>query len=625
MQLLNIENCQKRYGEKLLFENLNFSISKGQKIALVAKNGSGKTTLLRLIAGEEGPEGENAKIELNQDTHRYYLRQEPKFLAGSTVMETVYDSENPVIRLIHEHEMALLSNDAEKIQELALKMDDQKAWKTEVRIKETLSRFNILDLDQSIDELSGGQIKRLALAKMIIDEPAFIILDEPTNHLDLDMIEWLEQYLQNPNLTIFMVTHDRYFLERICSEIFEIDQAALHIYRGNYSQYLEKKENRVQNELVNQEKAQKLYKKELEWIRRMPKARGTKAKSRVEKFSEIKAQAFNKRDDTSLKINLKSSRMGSKILEAHAISKSYGDLSIVESFSYKFKKRERLGLVGKNGVGKSTFLDLLTQKIRPDGGKIVVGDTIKFGYYTQDGITLNQDKRVIEVIRDIAEYIPLEKGLKLTAESLLETFLFPRSQQQVYVSQLSGGERRRLYLLTILMENPNFLILDEPTNDLDILTLNVLEDYLMQFPGCLLVVSHDRYFLDKMVDHLFIMEGKGVIKDYNFTYTEYRNEVKSKRYDVATKGDIGPSKTERQEKQEKVVDREKQKKIKNRINKIERELEQLETRKSSLTEKFMEELSMEDITKYSKELEEVKSAIDAFEEEWMVLSEENQT
>ncbi len=617
MQLLNIENCNKSYGEKKLFENLNFTISQGQKIALVAKNGSGKTTLLRLIAGEESPEGETAKIQFTPNISRYYLLQDPVFEKGATVLETVYDSENPKILAIKAHAEALLANDQEAIEKASLKVDDLKAWNTEVKIKEILSKFNISDLEKSVDELSGGQLKRLSIAKMIIDEPDFIILDEPTNHLDLDMIEWLEQYLQSNHLTIFMVTHDRYFLERICTEIFELDQGELFVYRGNYSDYLEKKDLRVSNELVNQEKAKKLYKKELEWIRKMPKARGTKAKSRVDKFDEIKKKAFNNRDDSTLSINLKSSRLGSKILEAHAITKAFDEQIIIKSFSYKFKRGERIGVVGKNGVGKSTFLNILTKDLRPDGGKIVVGETINFGYYTQDGIKLNKDKRVLEVIRDIAEYIPLDKGKKLTAESLLETFLFPRSQQQVYVSQLSGGEKRRLYLLTILMSNPNFLILDEPTNDLDILTLNVLEDYLMQFQGCLLVVSHDRYFLDKMVDHLFILEGEGVIKDYNHTYSEYRAHKKANQY---TSND---SKAENKSDDKKAaqLDREKQKKIKNRINKIEREIDTLEAKKSQLTLKFNEELSLEDIQKFSKELDEVKSQIEKYEEEWMELTE----
>ncbi len=617
MQLLNIENCNKSYGEKKLFEGLNFTISQGQKIALVAKNGSGKTTLLRLIAGDESPEGENASISFTPNIARYYLLQDPVFEKGSTVLETVYHSDNPKILAIKAHAEAMLANDQPAIEKASLRVDDLKAWNTEVKIKEILSKFNISDLDKSVDELSGGQLKRLSIAKMIIDEPDFIILDEPTNHLDLDMIEWLEQYLQSSHLTIFMVTHDRYFLERICTEIFELDQGELFVYRGNYSDYLEKKEARVSNELVNQEKAKKLYKKELEWIRKMPKARGTKAKSRVDKFDDIKKKAFNHRDDSSLSINLKSSRLGSKILEAHAITKSFGEQTIIESFSYKFKRGERIGVVGKNGVGKSTFLNILTKQLRPDGGKIVVGETINFGYYTQDGIQLNKDKRVIEVIRDIADFIPLDKGKKLTAESLLETFLFPRSQQQVYVSQLSGGEKRRLYLLTILMSNPNFLILDEPTNDLDILTLNVLEDYLMQFQGCLLVVSHDRYFLDKMVDHLFILEGEGKIKDYNHTYTEYRAQKKANQY--AANGNKEAHLSE--DKKAAKVDREKQKKLKNRINKIEREIDTLEDRKSALTQKFNEELSLEDIQKFSKELEEVKVQIASFEEEWMELTE----
>lgn len=615
MQILNVEACSKSYGEKLLFEDISFSISKSQKIALIAKNGTGKSTLLRIIAGEESPEGERANIEFNPGISTYFLKQEPNFHKSSTVLECIYESDNPKILAVQNYAQAILEKNQKEIENQSLILDDLKAWDTEVRIKEVLSKFNITDLEKTVGQLSGGQVKRLAIAKMIINEPDFIVLDEPTNHLDMDMIEWLEDYLQTNSITLFMVTHDRYFLERICSEMFELENGELFTYRGNYSDYLEKKEARIQNEQSQLYKAKKLYKRELDWIRRMPKARTSKSKSRVDKFSEIKKQAFANREESNLSIQLKASRLGSKILEAHAISKSYGDLKIIESFSYKFKRGERVGIVGKNGVGKSTFLDILTQKTRPDGGKIVLGETIKFGYYTQDGIKLNEDKRVIEVIRDIAEYIPLEKGQKLTAESLLETFLFPRSQQQVYISQLSGGEKRRLYLLTVLMENPNFLIMDEPTNDLDILTLNVLEDYLLSFPGCLLVVSHDRFFLDKMVDHLFILEGEGKIKDYNQTYSEYRSLQKA-----ALPKQVNHEKDEGQ-KAEAKLDRDQQKKIKNRINKIEREIASFEEKKEELTTQFSGDLSLEEIQQKSIELEETKDKIGELEMEWLELSE----
>ena len=522
MQYLLLENINKSFGEKVLFDDINLSITKGDKIALIAKNGSGKTTLLKVIAGTEGIEGENATIQTAKGIEIAYLEQEPYFHPDASVLDAVLESDHPSIHAIRVYEEALQTGDNAALEEAIVKIEDLKAWDVEHRMREILSKLNITDLKQKVGQLSGGQKKRIALAKIILRNPDFLILDEPTNHLDIDMIEWLENYLESSQLTIFMVTHDRYFLERVCNTIIELDRGNVYPYKGNYSNYLEKKDARMANESVVLDKTQKLFKKELQWIRRQPKARSTKAKSRVDDFQDIKQRAHQKLDDDEMTIHIKSSRMGSKILEAHGLTKSFGDKHIIKLFNYKFKKGERVGIVGPNGAGKSTVLKLLTGELKPDGGKVVVGDTIVFGYYTQSGMNLKDDKRVIEVVRDIAEYIPLEKGQKLTAESLLEKFLFPRAQQRVYVSQLSGGERRRLYLLTILMSNPNFLILDEPTNDLDVLTLNVLENFLMDFPGCLIIVSHDRYFTDKLVQHLFILDGEGGVKDYNGNYSKYR-------------------------------------------------------------------------------------------------------
>jgi len=615
MQYLLLDNVSKSYGEKVLFKGLNLSISKGDKIALVAKNGSGKTTLLRVIAGEEAPEGETAKIHFAKGLKTAYLRQEPVLNPNATALEAVLDSDNPAIRAIQAYEMALMENNEVKLQEQITIIEDLKAWDIEVRIKEVLSKLKLDKMDQTVSSMSGGQKKRVALAKILIDEPDFLILDEPTNHLDLEMIEWLEIYLQNSNLTLFMVTHDRYFLERVCNEIVELDRGNLFVYRGNYSAFLEKKAARMQNDAANLDKTKKLYSKELQWIRRQPKARGTKAKSRVDAFDEIKEKAHTNLDEDELKIHIKAARMGSKIVEAHAIQKSFGDTKIVNSFSYKFKKGERVGIVGPNGAGKTTFLKLLTKDIRPDGGKVVIGDTIVFGYYTQSGMNLTEDKRVIDVIRDIAEFIPLEKGLKLTAESLLERFMFPRPQQQVYVSQLSGGEKRRLYLLTVLMENPNFLILDEPTNDLDIVTLNVLESYLVDFPGCLIIVSHDRYFMDKLVDHLFILEGNGEIKDFNGNYTEFRNKKKIELRNQPSEP-VDEQKAEKKEKQKASFE---QRKAYNRVLK---EIEKLEAKKAKITESFNNpDLTPEQITDLSKELAETKTKIEEKEELWMELAE----
>lgn len=617
MQFLQLENINKSFGEKILFENLNLSISKGQKIALVAKNGSGKTTLLKIVAGDEAPEGENAKIHIAKHIKIGYLKQEPKLNNNDTALEAVLASENESLKAIRNYELALIEKDNDKLQECISKIEDLKAWDIEVRIKEILSRLNITDLNQLVGTMSGGQKKRLALAKILIDEPDFLILDEPTNHLDLEMIEWLEEFLEKSNLTLFMVTHDRYFLEIVCNEIIEIDNGTIHVYRGNYSQFLEKKAARHLNEEANLDKMKKLYTKELQWVRRQPKARGTKAKSRVDDFDRIKAAAHKNVVSDEMSIHIKATRMGSKILEAHALQKSFGDKVIVDGFSYKFKKGDKVGIVGPNGAGKTTFLKLLTKQIRPDGGKIVIGDTVAFGYYTQEGINLQNDKRVIDVIRDIADYIPLEKGGKLTAETLLERFLFPRSQQQVYVSQLSGGEKRRLYLLSVLMSNPNFLILDEPTNDLDVITLNILEEYLMEFPGCIIIVSHDRYFMDKIIDHLFVLDSKsGNVQDFPGNYTQFRlkqTEEIQRSYDSNSE-----SKQVTDKKQKQKANYEQRK----AYNRLMNEIEKLESKKIQIENKFMDStLSVEKITELSQELNKLKDKLETKETEWLELAE----
>ena len=622
MQYLLLENINKSFGEKVLFDDINLSITKGDKIALIAKNGSGKTTLLKVIAGTEGIEGENAKIQTAKGIEIAYLEQEPYFHSDASVLDAVLESDHPSIQAIRVYEEALQIGDNAALEEAIVKIEDLKAWDVEHRMREILSKLNITDLKQKVGQLSGGQKKRIALAKIILRNPDFLILDEPTNHLDIDMIEWLENYLESSQLTIFMVTHDRYFLERVCNTIIELDRGNVYPYKGNYSNYLEKKDARMANESVVLDKTQKLFKKELQWIRRQPKARSTKAKSRVDDFQDIKQRAHQKLDDDEMTIHIKSARMGSKILEAHGLSKSFGDKHIIKSFNYKFKKGERVGIVGPNGAGKSTVLKLLTGELKPDGGKVVVGDTIVFGYYTQSGMNLKDDKRVIEVVRDIAEYIPLEKGQKLTAESLLEKFLFPRAQQRAYVSQLSGGERRRLYLLTILMSNPNFLILDEPTNDLDVLTLNVLENFLMDFPGCLIIVSHDRYFTDKLVQHLFILDGEGGVKDYNGNYSKYRAdrliEIREQQRVDREKRKVEEVKVNQVEQAAKQLSHEERKAIK----RLEKVIEKLEERKKTITLKFTDaEITPDQIAEMSKEIAEVKSQIVEKEEEWFMLSE----
>lgn len=607
----------KTYGEKVLFQNISLQISKGQKVALVAKNGTGKSTLLRVIAGLEKPEGEQAELLLRRDVRVGYLVQEPEFAEGATVIDAVLNSENPMIQVVKQYELAMLGM-GESLETVLSKMDDLKAWDVEAKIKEILTKLKISNFDRPVQMLSGGQKKRLALAKIIIDEPEFLILDEPTNHLDLDMIEWLETYFQQPNLTLFMVTHDRYFLERVCNQIIELEGGKLYKYTGNYSEYLEKKAIRQETESAEWAKDKKLLDRELDWVRRSPQARTTKAKSRVDAYYNLDEKVSSVTVEQKMQMEIQGQRLGGKILELHNVSKSFDDLKLVENFDYKFKKNERVGIVGPNGVGKTTFLKLLTAEIRPDTGKVVIGDNTVFGYYTQDGINLKDDKRVIDAVQDIAEYIPLAKGQKMTAASLLEKFLFPRKQQQVYISQLSGGERRRLYLLTILMKNPNFLILDEPTNDLDVLTLNVLEDFLMDFPGCILVVTHDRFFMDKIVDHLFVFEGNGKIGDFNGDYSEYRELQKEREREQRN-----ASRTQEQkQKQPQTPNAKLSQDERKEMNKLEKELKRLEERKAEIMEQFNSmDLAPDKIEKLSKELNEVNENLEMKEMRWLELSE----
>ncbi len=619
MNYLTLEHITKNYGEKNLFDDINLHIDKGEKIALVAKNGTGKSTLLKVIMGIENSEREDKKIYIHKDVTMGLLAQEPDFNPTDTVIDTIFDSDNPSLMTIKEYEEAMiLGKQGDELQNVLNKMDDLKAWDFEVRIKEILSRFNIKDMYQEVGTMSGGQQKRVALAKVLIEEPSFLILDEPTNHLDVDMIEWLEQYLSQSNKTVFMITHDRYFLDRVCNVIYELDNAKLHKYKGNYSYYLQKKAERVEVEGATMDKSSKLLKRELNWIRKQPKARGTKAKSRVDAFHNLKEKVSGHKTESDFKLEFKSERLGKKIVECHNISKSYGDFKAIEGFNYKFRKKERVGIVGPNGVGKSTFIKLLTKEIPTDTGKVVIGDTIVFGHYNQDGIQLNEDKRIIDVIRDIAEEIPLSNGSKLSPAAFLEKFLFTRKQQQVYVSKLSGGEKRRLYLLTVLVQNPNFLILDEPTNDLDIVTLNILEEFLEDFPGCLVMISHDRYFLDKLTEHLFIFEGEGKIKDWNGNYKDYREwkrnqSPESRPKEVVKKTvqakprDSEPKLTYAQRKE---------------FNKLESAINKLEKKKEEISNKFSEAgITPEQIKSLSIELNEINEKIEEKEMRWMELAE----
>lgn len=616
MNFLTLENVTKSYGEKVLFQNISLHIDKGQKIGLIAKNGTGKTTLMRVIAGREGSEGESAKIILRRDIRIGWLDQEPNFPPDMDVLGAVLDPANPLVRVVQRYERAMAHpENADELNAAVADMDEHQAWSFESKVKETLFRFRMDNLEQRVGTLSGGQQKRLALVKILLDEPDFLILDEPTNHLDVEMIEWLEEYLQQPGITLFMVTHDRYFLENVCDSIIELEGGQLRRYSGSYADYLEKKALREEVEATTYERQNKLLKRELDWVRRSPQARTTKAKARVDAYFDRKEtnDALKKKSD-EMSIAIKENWLGGKIVELHNISKSFGNKKLLENFSYKFKRKERVGIVGQNGSGKSTFLQLITQVLSPDTGKVVVGDTVIFGHYRQEGIQLGEDKRVIDAVRDIADYIPLEKGKELSAAQLLERFLFSRPQQQVYVSQLSGGERRRLYLLTVLMRNPNFLILDEPTNDLDVLTLQVLEDFLEDYPGCLVVVTHDRYFMDRLVDHLFVFEGQGKIKDFNGTYAEYRA---IKRSEAAAKPVEKSQQLAASSQQPALTNTER-----NEMKKLEKEMAAAEARKKEILAKFNAgDLSPEAAGKLSTELGALQESLEMKEMRWLELAE----
>ena len=619
MNYLTIENVSKSYGEKLLFRDLSMRINQGDKVAIIARNGSGKSTLLRMIAGIEALEGVNPILLIANNIRVGYLPQEPQFESSPSlpkggpvwvhedIFTYVTSIDTPRHRALRSHHDALASQDPIELQHAMLQMDDAKAWDTEANVFEMLHEFGFYELSQPISQLSGGQKKRIALVRLLLEEPDLLILDEPTNHLDVHIIEWLEDYLQNPQLALLMVTHDRYFLNRVCNQICEIHHGSLVKYRGNYYDYLEKKALLSDNESTQLAKTKKLMRKELEWVRRMPKARTTKAKSRIQAFDEIKQLASQKLDDDTVQMQIDMTRLGSKIVEFHNAGFAYDDKPIIEGFNYKFKKDDRIGLIGPNGVGKSTFIRLLMHELVVQTGKVIHGDTVLFGYYRQEGFLPEKDQRVIDVVRDVAEYLPLKGGKKLTAESLLEQFLFPRPQQQVYYSQLSGGEKRRLYLLTILMKNPNFLIFDEPTNDLDIITLNVLEEFLLDFPGCLLIVTHDRFILDKLIDHLFIMDGSGAIKDYPGTYSQYASSRQSLQ-------PVKEGSTKSAEPSISAIAHQDRKQLK----RLEKEIEKLEERTKMLTERLYDPaLSLDEIQSLSRQLQEVQVALEEKEMEWL--------
>lgn len=613
MNYLTVNNLSKYYGDKLLFENITFFIDKGQKVALIAKNGTGKSSLIRILQGLEPPE--SGEYKFHKDITPGFLVQEPDFDDNKTIYQTIMHAENPVLMASLKYEQALDGHG--DLQEAMNKMDELQAWDYEQQVKIILSKFRIEDLDQKVGVLSGGQKKRLALAILLLEAPDIFILDEPTNHLDMDMIEWLEDYLTKSNITLLMITHDRYFLENICNEILELDGGILYKHKGNYSKYLENKELREENQRVNVEKAQNTYRKELEWMRRQPKARTTKAQSRVDNFEQVKSAATAKVQDKAVEIEVRMQRLGGKILELHNITKKYDDKVLLDKFTHKFQRGERIGIVGRNGCGKSTLLNIITRRETYDSGNIVLGETVAFGYYNQKGLQLKADKKVIDVVKDIAEYLPVGKGT-LSASQLLERFLFTPSQQHNLVSTLSGGERRRLYLLTILMKNPNFLILDEPTNDLDILTLQVLEEFLLDFKGCLIIVSHDRYFLDKLTDHLFVFEGDGKVRDFMGNYNDYRIQSKEEQRQAAREEKIAQQTT----KPTPSVKRKLTYKEQAEFQQLEKEIDTLQAEKNMLTQKLSSgETDHIEIQKIAQRIEEIILSLDEKEMRWLEFSE----
>ena len=614
MNYLSVENISKSYGERILFKDISFGINKDQKIAFVAKNGTGKTSILNIIAGLDVPD--SGQIVSRKNISIAYLAQKDNLDNNLTIEESVFNTDNKILSVISQYEKALKNPENEEAYQKAFELMEQfNAWDFETQYKQILSKLKLDDVSQKVASLSGGQKKRLSLAIVLIHKPDLLILDEPTNHLDLEMIEWLEDFFAKEKITLFMVTHDRYFLERVCDEILELDEGKIYKYKGNYSYYLEKKEERLQIEQTTVQKDKKLYKKELDWMRRQPKARTTKSKSRIDDFFEIKQRAHQRRKDHKVQLEINMERLGSKILELHKLQKSFDNKVILDGFDYIFKRGERIGVIGKNGTGKSSFLNIITQKIPVDGGKVVVGETIKFGYYTQKGIIIKEGQKVIEVVKEFGEFIPLTKGRKISASQLLERFLFDKKKQYDFVEKLSGGEQKRLYLCAVLIQNPNFLILDEPTNDLDVITLNVLENFLLDYPGNLLVVSHDRYFMDKIVDSLFVFRGEGVVENFPGNYSDFRAYDNSNPY-VAENTKIEVKEDKNKSTKSALSYNEKRE-----FGSLEIEIERLQNQKTRIEKQFLNvEIAPEDIPKKSQELEEIIKNIEEKEERWFELS-----
>lgn len=618
---LQVEDLTKSFGSLLLFQNISFGIAEGQRIGLIAKNGTGKTTLMNILAGKEGYDSGN--ITYRNDLRVGYLEQDPHYPADLTVLEACFMHGNETVNLIREYEHCMQTEGHPGMEELLSRMDAAGAWEYEQQAKQILSQLKITDFDQKIGTLSGGQLKRVALANVLITEPDLLFLDEPTNHLDLEMTEWLENHLSRTRISLLMVTHDRYFLDRVCSEIIEIDHKQLYQYKGNYSYYLEKREERIEAKSAEIERANNLYRTELEWMRRMPQARGHKARYREEAFYELEKVAKQRFQNEEVKLSVKASYIGSKIFEAENLCKRFGDRIILDRFSYIFARYEKLGIVGNNGTGKSTFLKILLREILPDSGSLEIGETVRFGYYSQAGLSFDEEMKVIDVIQEIAEVIELGNGKHLTASQFLQHFLFSPEAQHSYVHKLSGGEKRRLYLCTVLMRNPNFLILDEPTNDLDIMTLNILEEYLREFKGCVIVVSHDRYFMDKVVDHLMVFNGQGDIRDFPGNYTQYREWQETRKQHE--KENIKP----KEEKVARIRLNDKRKlsyNEKKELERLETEIAALESEKEEIeTALCSGTLDIDTLTKHSIRLPELSNEIDEKTLRWMELSEIEQS
>lgn len=614
---LQVENLTKSFGDLVLFNGISFGIAEGQRIGLIAKNGSGKTTLLNILAGKEGYD--EGKITFRRDLRVGYLEQSPKYPEELTVLEACFYHGNSTVELIKEYERCMETPGNPGMDELLVRMEHEKAWDYERRAKQILSQLKIRDFSQKIGHLSGGQLKRVALANILITEPDLLILDEPTNHLDLDMTEWLEEYLNRGSLSLLMVTHDRYFLDRVCSEIIEIDNRQLYSYKGNYSYYLEKRQERIEATNAEIARANNLYRTELEWMRRMPQARGHKARYREEAFYELEKVAKQRTYDANVKLDVKASYIGSKIFEADHLCKRFGDLKILDDFSYIFARYEKMGIVGNNGTGKSTFIKILMGLEKPDSGTLDIGETVRFGYYSQEGLQFNEQMKVIDVITDIAEVIELGNGKRLTASQFLQHFLFTPETQHSYVYKLSGGERRRLYLCTVLMRNPNFLVLDEPTNDLDIVTLQVLEEYLQNFKGCVIVVSHDRYFMDKVVDHLLVFKGQGDIRDFPGNYSDYRDWKLAKAEHEKEAAKPKEEKTQRVRLNDK---RRMTFKERKEFEQLEKEIAALEEEKKQIEEALCSgTLSVDELTEKSKRLPLLNDELDEKTMRWLELSE----